>query len=502
LLLIPAVVLVGLRLHAWPGPLETDECNYIVIAQRLLDGGLLYVDAWDHQPPGVFALFAGLIAVAGDSEVVIRTFAAVWVLAVMVLIYLLARQALGVGLSWTAAFLFALASCDPGMAAEGCNREIYMNTFVLAGVWVLARYAQSDSVGLSPRRILLAGFLLGLASAIKTVVAAQWLFLLAGLWFILLVVDRRPVKHALQASLYFALGPALVWLCMTVYFAGTGRLGLFVASVFAYNIGYSASPSGFWARFGAFFTAWPVFRSAIALWLGAATGLVLLTLLRRRIDLRWAVAIVALAVGSYVAVCLPAKFWNHYYLLMLGPLVLLTVGGFAAVGNRGSPQERAMGIAGLVIVIAALAATQIRHYLMVSPERIGYPRYGPRMVWARDQGVRLGSVTDPGDTVFVWGVADTGIYYYADRRCASRFTMIGGLLDEDEGSQRRRGLLLEDLARSKPRVILLARKPFPALHQFLLDHRYVSAGRDAGRMEVLCAMDRPLPAIDWTWTEE
>ena len=71
-LIAALLVLVVFRLHGFGLPLETDECNYAYIGGRLLEGDRLYVDVWDHQPPGVFVLFAGVIAVFGGEDVVFR----------------------------------------------------------------------------------------------------------------------------------------------------------------------------------------------------------------------------------------------------------------------------------------------------------------------------------------------------------------------------------------------------------------------------------------------
>jgi hypothetical protein len=73
--LVAAGVLIAMRWHAFGLPLETDECNYAYIAQRLLAGDRLYVDVWDHQPFGVFAMLAGVIAVCGDAPIVFRLLA-------------------------------------------------------------------------------------------------------------------------------------------------------------------------------------------------------------------------------------------------------------------------------------------------------------------------------------------------------------------------------------------------------------------------------------------
>ena len=136
-LVAAAVVLVLFRRHAFDLPLETDECNYAYIGARLLTGDLLYVDVWDHQPFGVFTLFASVIAVFGDDPLVFRWLAVMFSGASLLLVHAIVRRGVGKSAAFVAAILFALVSSDPGTAGEGCNREIFMNTFVLAA-WYLA----------------------------------------------------------------------------------------------------------------------------------------------------------------------------------------------------------------------------------------------------------------------------------------------------------------------------------------------------------------------------
>lgn len=513
LLLVPVALLILFRLHAFGGPLETDECNYAYIGERLLAGDRLYVDLWDHQPPGVFLLFSGLIAVIGKSETAIRAFAMVWALATCLLIYRCVRSGLGPRAAWFAALLYAFASSDPGMAGEGANREIYMNALAMGGLALLLPVRRGDqAVPRSLVRVGLSGVLLGLASTIKTVAAAQWLCLAVALGLWQWRRERQPLRRVALLILVFGLGPALIWAGLFLYFAATDRLTLFWEAVFAYNVGYSGLGSGILGRFGAFFTRWDVFRTALPLWLGGAAGLIIAAVQWRR-RAPWSVLVVAMTVGSYIATSLPGLFWNHYYLLTLPCLAILAAALFDAVSPAGATtpkptnRRQVTAVAFAVTLCSALLACQALWYLLAPTDAVGFPRYrGPRMLWVRDQAAHLATVTEPDDTVFVWGRADTGMYYYADRRCASRFTMIGGLIGDDPATRQRQSLLLADLARHPPRVIVIKlskhNPPFPDLQRFLQKHRYVSAGRDPGRMEVLCDVERPIPRIDWTWSRE
>jgi hypothetical protein len=494
---VPAVILVAFRLHAFGGPLETDECNYAYIGARLLDGDRLYVDVWDHQPPGVFVLFAGLTALAGNSETSIRVFALLWSLATLAFVYLVARRSLTPGAAWIAALLFAMASSDPGVAGEGANREIYMNALVVGSVACLMRPTLA--------RVLLAGTLLGLASTMKTVVAAQWFALLIALWIGQASGGRPAIPRLARATLAFAAGPALIWTAVAGYFAATDRFAVFYDAVFTYNLTYSQMSSGPLARFAEFFVAgqpssWAVFRTALPLWLAGGAGLVAAAIRFGRRDRPGAALVLALALGSFVAVCLPRQFWPHYYLLMLPSLAILAGASMDLLTARVAKGYAA-------VLIATLLLTQGLFYLLAPADLIGVQRYKMRMLWARDQAGRLADVTEPTDSTFVWGNADAGIYYYSQRRCATRFTMVGSLLGEDPAARRRQSLLIDDLTRNRPRVILQAMPFIPPMEQFLQENGYTEAGHDydpasrSVRMYVYDDPSRPIRRIDWSWSE-
>lgn len=514
LLVAAALIVVGFRLHAYPAPLESDECNYAYFAQHMLAGDRLYVDLWDHQPPGIFTLLMLPTAVFGSSPVVYRTLALVLVLLTMLGVFDIARRWFNRPAAWTATLLFAVASSDPGIAGEGCNREIYMNVLLVGAWWMLVSFSVTrfgGGLGLARtrrisaggdagrysgmRRVFIAGLLIGLASTIKTVVAMHWLALLPVVVMMPTPNGAGRRRHVLGTVAAFGAGPAVLWLAIFVYFAADGRVAALVDAVFIQNLIYSGGGEGRLTRLAAFFNNETVFRTAPALWLAGGFGLIAFPWRQGRIR---SVMVAGLTIGSYLAVCLPGKFWPHYYMLMLPPVVLLAAG----LVHRVALYRRGLSVVVGVVVLLALLSTEIPGYLLVEPDHIAWDRYGPRMSWVRDQARRIASVTDPGDTIYTWS-SDAGLYYYSDRRCATRFTMNGTLLDKGKTAHARRLLLLEDLVRNKPRLIVLCtpKPPFRALHQFFLDHKYISVVRTE-RMELLCDLERPIAQIDWTWRME
>ncbi len=530
-LLAAGVVLVVFRLHGFDLPLETDEANYAYIGARLLEGDRLYVDVWDHQPFGVFVLFAGVIRFFGDAPEVFRWMVVGFSLASLSLIFGILCRAAGSGAALFGAMLFALVSSDPGTGGEGCNREIYMNTLILLGWYLATASARRYRLAL-----LGAGVSLAVASAIKTVVAVHWIALVV--WVVFFSVRHRKPGERLKNLMLLAVGPLVLWIGSLVYFTVTDRFTEFVDAVFLFNLSYSDTDAGLLMRFVAFFSPQRhpfIFASALPLWLFGGASMVWLCLRvcragsARRASATTAptssssdepnqgsqAALVALLViASFIAVCLPGRFWPHYYYLMIPPLVLavsLTVGHMADWLGRRSQSEKPRGrivayALAFAVIGGASAWTQYRNYLSQPPLGITIKRYNSRDFWGRAHGRNIKRITEPGDTIFVYS-NDASIYYYAERRCASRYTMITGVSAGMAGAERRRHILMQELRARLPRliVVLFDQQPFPEWKAFLDEYYGQPVGwdfNDITNKPIMCVLvrkDQPVRRIDWNW---
>lgn len=552
---LASLVLFFFRLHAFDVPLETDECNYAYIGARLLAGDRLYVDVWDHQPPGVFMLFAAAIALFGDAPEVFRWLACAASLASLAFVFSISRWMGGEAIACLSALLFAVVSSDPGTAGDGVNREIFMNTLVLAAWWSALRGVEkmecvaratgdatrvsgagNASPGSAQERpggtpwgwLITAGLCLGLASLLKTVMAAHWAALAAWVGFAL------RGRGVLRGMIALAAGPSLFWIGTSGYFGFTGRWTEFVDAVFLFNLGYSEG-GGFLSKLVGFFAPKKhpyIFDSAMPLWVAGAFATAWLAVRLVRCRTTFDAAIFALVVASFLATCLPGRFWPHYYQMMIPALVLALARSVSPTNGKGSRREstgigihhdrhvmpeenRGLRISArsfkvplliMTVVLAGLLWTQYRDYLSQPPFGITVNRYHSRDFWGKAQGQNVARVTSPDDAVFVFG-NDASIYYYSGRACASRYTMITGLMDGMRGVESRRRLLIEELRRHPPRliVVLFDQPPFPEWQAFLHERYGEPVGwdfHDQSReaiMFVLARKDAPIEPIDWDW---
>jgi hypothetical protein len=154
-----------------------------------------------------------------------------------------------------------------------------------------------------------------------------------------------------------------------------------------------------------------------------------------------------------------------------------------------------------------LLISEYRAYLSQPPFGITVNRYNSRDFWGRGQGEKVRGVTDPDDEIFVFG-NEAEIYYYAQRRCASRYTMITGLSAGMRGAEKRRAILMSELRERLPRliIVLFDEKPFPEWEAFLLEHYedqpigwdlHDKSGQPI--MFVLSRKGKPIEPINWDW---
>ncbi len=527
-LVVAGMVLVLMRLHAFDLPLENDECNYAYIAQRLLLGDHLYVDVWDHQPPGIFMLCAGVIALFGDAPEVFRWLTIVFSLASMVLIYLILRCMGGFASAIMGVFIFALVSSDPGTAGEGCNREIFMNTFILLG-WYFALRSSTHASTKNKCWLMLAGISLAVASVIKTIVAVHWLML--TIWVAVRAFNRdtsdNRVRSVVSSVAWISAGPIAIWSITFLYFTASGRFDLFFDATFIFNLGYSEGGQGLFPRFINFFAPQQhpfIFDSALPLWMVGGVSFVWLGIqsIRKRNESHLCVFLFML--GSYFAICLPGRSWPHYYYLMIPPLVIASsmfihwIVSFSrkhAHASAGTPPTKrtivSNRLVAWVVVIslllpAAVFVTEYQNYLSQPLFGITVKRYNSRDFWGRGHGENIRRITDPEDSIFVFS-NDASIYYYAQRRSASRYTMITGISDGMSGIEPRREILMQELSENKPRLIVVTfdHDPFPEWKSFLNEFYGEPIGWDFNDktgepiMMVLARKDQPVEPIDWDW---
>lgn len=167
-----------------------DEGIFAAIAQALREGQGLYGDAWDNKPPFIFLTYAAIQETLGGSVLMLHLVTTVVVLITQLLLFLLARQLLGLRRATVAAILFALVMGTPVIEGNLALTETYM---ILPTTLAMLLYV-SASRPASTRRLVACGAALGVAAGYKQVAV----FDAAALAVVVALIEPRT-RRALAA---------------------------------------------------------------------------------------------------------------------------------------------------------------------------------------------------------------------------------------------------------------------------------------------------------------
>ncbi len=379
-----------------------DEAIYAVVANEIVEGGKPYVDAVERKPPLLFWTYAGVFEVAGEYNWrALHVVALLWTLATMGGLYVIGRELFDRPTGLTAALLASVFGSFATWKNLAFNGEIMMN---LPLVWAWAIGLGRSHSRFRPE-LLAAGALLGTAFLLKQpgAIAAVPLAI-----YLLLPSYRRSRGRAKGESVAQAA-------ILTAGFLGALAS---VATILAYQgilreasywtVADHTVPHVFWEK--------GIMQSlsfaAICLPLLIGTALAL----RGEGDL-WAdktaerIALFGLLGASMIGAAAGARFYPHYYIQLLPPLVLLAAPAYAAVW-RQKVQPR-WWMPGPLIMQTWLALTVVAFFVLHWQGLAA--RRQPTVA-----GRYLAKNSAPNDRIFVWGQFPE-IYLDAGRRPASRY---------------------------------------------------------------------------------
>ena len=470
LVLIAAVLLVLIRLPSLVQPMGADQSLYAYVGERIRAGGLPYRDAWDQKPPAIHFLYAGLRTLWATDAVV----AAADLAAATAIAWFLFRAGTSLGPSGTGAaapLLFLLLSNPAFTRLSGIRLRSQCETFIAVAVTAALFLLVRDRKHSSPRSMLGAGVLFGIAFTFKYNAAV---FAAAGV-ITLWLLKRLTVGDILRLTVGFAV-PAVA---MPLIFAIAGALRPLVDATIFYNLQYSAETYGGVMNPGRYLLTFPIERaSADALWTLGGAGCILLLIgspgsRDRSIPVVWvAAACASIAINGSRS--LPQYFVqaNPALALAAGWGGMLAWNWMKAALGRGA--RFAAVPAALIVIVAVWRVNQFpklveqtvfdaRYALGGMARDVYLARYDDDRKYSALAATALGeylrSHSAPSERVYVFGFT-CAAYVEAQRASASRFFWSRPVIVGFNAGQPGYGAegLLTELHINRPAVIALQQR--------------------------------------------
>lgn len=454
-----------------------DQGIYAVVADAAVRGGAPYRDAWDFKPPGIFAVYAAARLLFGASEHSVRLLEAAGFGSLVWAFVLLARRWVGEGRAGLLGGLLAVGT-QAQLEFWHTGQPESFGAIALAWALVCATY---EPEGPKARRKELAawvacGALYAAAAMLKPPLGGGFL---VSLGFVAFRVWRREERASRLRALMavvgaFAAGGAAIVALVLLYFVAKGAFGdlyqtLFVFTPYYTKLGFR--PEWFWGFVYLAFEQWFVGFSAffgvgLLLWLG-------LPALdeRERVGAAHVLGVVGF---QLVGVAMQAKFFPYHYGAALPFAALLSGWGFWKLWLRARTDPTRILLFGALVYLLADARGATRDladtFWVRSKNRMEALLHPERRNEIQDELYSVADVnaganrqvaewlrlhTREDATVFVWGF-EPEIYDLAQRRPATRY--IYNVPQRVSWATESRRVLMEDLKRSNPQVIVVERR--------------------------------------------
>ena len=392
LVLVLLALTVFLRLPAFfVDVFNSDETFLATQAQVIRDGGDLYREAADRKPPLVPYVYAATFAITGTTDLwSVRVAAMLAVLATAVLLAFEARRRAGPRAMWIAGFLtvVALVAFAP-QDGQAANFEIFMLPAMVAAV-VLARRGHGTTAGIA------AAF----AALAKQTGAAVLLPVGYLLW-------KRRGRNGIADALVGFLIPILL---VAMWF-GPRQIAYWTVLGNGSYVGLKTASTLVIAMFVLMTIGW------------AACNIPILWTLPRSWRARRDAAddgatntdLWLWLLSGAVSVAIGLRFFGHYYLQLVPPLVLLAAIALSRASTRA---------------VKATIAFALVSGLLFSAAGYFLKPFGPEPEYQRVARY-LAAHADANDYVQVWGNVPE-IYWASGTRPATRFIATNSLLAKNE----------------------------------------------------------------------
>jgi hypothetical protein len=455
---IIVIFVAAIRIRLLEIPLERDEGEFAYMGQLMLQGIPPYQLAYNMKLPGIYAAYALVMAVFGQTIAGIHLGLMVVNAIAIVLLFLLTRRVHDDVAGVAAAASYALLSLSPSVLGTSAHATQFIVPFALGGTLLLLRALDSGKY----RMLFASGLLYGLAFLMKQ--HAIFFIAFAAIYFFWSILRIRPVdlKRFACGLVFLIVGsvtPVIVT-CVVLYTAGV--FPKFWFWTFAYGSKYVSQVPLSYALHNLMFLAPRAINPWGPLWVIAGIGLTAV-FWNGKARSNWFFG-VGTALFSFLTVCPGFIFRNHYFVTLLPAVALLA--GVGVSSMRQFLSERKMPYPVQVSWVLIIAATMVgpilllgRFFFIASPVEACRMMYGenpfPESIEIADY-IRNHSLED--DKIAVIG-SEPQIYFYSNRKSATGYIYVYGLMELQDYAFKMQIEMMGEIEKARPKHVVFVDIP-------------------------------------------
>jgi hypothetical protein len=450
-LLLILVVVEMVRVRLLSIPLERDEGEFAYAGQLMLQGVPPYQLVYNMKMPGIYAAYALIMAVFGQSIEGIHLGFMLVNFGAIVLLYFVGRRFLEPSGAVAACAVYALLSLSPQVLGFNAHATHFVVLAALGATLLLLRAQERESRA----GFFWSGTLFGVAFLMKQPGGAFAIFGCAVIAWA--ARRRRPPERksdALRLAMYAAgVAAPIVLTGLILWRAGVWDKfwwwTVTYARVHATSLGWAEGRKRLASFFGSLHWAW-------LFWGLAAAGLLDVLARKGRADEKF--FFLSLLLVSSAAVCPGYYFAEHYFVLMLPVVALLAAKAVAAAAARLAAQPLALARAAPWILFglawAGVAWSYRGPFFEWEPEYLSDQMYFPNAFPVYPKvGDYLQRHVPPSATMAVLG-SEPELLFYAHRRSVTGYVYMYDLVEDQPFRQRMEKEMISEVEKGNPDYVV------------------------------------------------
>jgi len=447
-MILVIIITTGIRFRLVDLPLERDEGEYAYSGQLLLQGVPPFAEAYNMKMPGIYAAYAAVLTVFGQSHRGIH-FALILInVLTTVLLFLLFRRLFDNEIAFAGAAGFSILSLTPASLGITANAEHFVLLFAVTALLVLLR-------GVDKRKgllVLASGFIFGIAFLMKQ---HAIFFIAYGVTLLAMALPEfGNRKKRIGTGLLFLLGAVIPFGLLCVMLWSAGVFDRFWFWTFDYGRSYvSQAPLPVGARLLVGRLVELVIDSPVV-WILAVVGLVA-PLIQRATSRKQHIALYTFVALSFLSTAPGLFFRAHYFILFLPAVALLSGIGINALAKRIPFAKHAIISFVILIAVVAQLAAESQLYFSLSPSGVSRRIYGTNpFPESLEVAKYIREHSAKNDRIAVLG-SEPQVYFYSGRRSATGYVYTYALMERHDSALDMQKEMIRQIEAARPKFIVL-----------------------------------------------
>ncbi|MBI3501636.1 MAG: glycosyltransferase family 39 protein [Bacteroidetes bacterium] len=468
-LLLLGIVVLWVSIIRWRFvgmPLERDEGEYAYMGQLILKGITPYTEAYNMKLPGIYYMYALIMAIFGESYRGIHIGFLFMNAGTMILLFFSLKRFFNplTGIL-TAGFygLMAMSMNVLGFAAHATHFAVF---FISLALFFFSKFEESKKILFA----FLTGTMLGMAFLMKQ--QAVYFILFGGIVFVVFQMldagrdfkSRPTIFQIIKGTSIFSLGVFIPYIIVLLIMLATGTFDKFWFWTVQYAGKYASGLPWESGKDLLNMTFSPIWEENKWIWILALIGIVLT--LFTRFSLKQKILAISFAVFGCMATTPGFYFRQHYFVVAL-PAVALLAGitlDFAGRFISEKIKMKAIGIAlPLVILFFLFNITLSKskgYYSTDNPIMLCKAIYGTNpFIESVDIAKYIKENSSDTDKIAVLG-SEPQIPFYAGRKSATGHIYTYGLMEIHDYNLKMQEEMISEIEKAKPLYLVFVNVPF------------------------------------------